>query len=350
MKKAVILAEGKYGTSDGKTAHGLIKFSEKYDIAGVIDSTLAGKDAGEVIQEKKSGIKIYQSLEEILEEKGGIECLIIGVATAGGLLPEQYIKTIKEAMANGMHIVSGLHLYLSEDAELSKVAEENGVDIIDVRKIYNNCKTFFSGKIDEVTASKVAVLGTDSAIGKRTTAIMLYQSLKENGGKCAFVAMGQTGWMQGFKHCIVLDAIVLDFVTGAIEDVLWKAWKEENPDYIVTHGEGAMLHPAYPGGSELIAAGRPEHIVLQHSPKRTHYEDFPKYKMDSLDRNIRLTELYAGKKPIAIALNTEGMTEALAMKEAKEIESKHGIMTRCPVFEGVHDIAMEIVNNSMSQT
>lgn len=342
MEKAVILAEGRYQTAEGKTAHGLVRFSRRFDIVGVIDSECAGEDAGEVLDGISRGINIYRSFEDALKENPAIRYLIIGVATAGGKLPESYKTIVINAIINKISIINGLHLFLSDDPEFSLMAEYHNADIIDVRKIFRDYKVFYDGRRDEVSCKKIAVLGTDSAIGKRTTAIMLHQAFEKIEKKSVFIAMGQTGWMQGFKYCIVLDAIVLDFVTGAIEYIIWKAWKEENPDFIITHGEGAMLHPACPGGFELIAAGKPDYIVLQHSPARKHYDDFPQYTMDSLSKNIRLIEVFSGKKPIAITINSEQMTRSEALQIARKTEADCNILTRVPLYEGVEDIVSAI--------
>ncbi len=45
---AVILCEGLFGASDGKTAHGVVRHTDRYRVVAVIDSTLSGRDAGEV--------------------------------------------------------------------------------------------------------------------------------------------------------------------------------------------------------------------------------------------------------------------------------------------------------------
>ncbi|MCS7103296.1 MAG: DUF1611 domain-containing protein, partial [Candidatus Korarchaeum sp.] len=140
MIDALILAEGKYDTSDAKTAHGLVRKSMRYRVVGVIDSKYAGMDAGEVLDGRKRGIMIYRSLEEALRENPSVSVLIVGVAVAGGVLPLEYRATIREAMERGLSIVSGLHEFLSDDPELSKVSRERGVEIIDVRKMYQGMK------------------------------------------------------------------------------------------------------------------------------------------------------------------------------------------------------------------
>nr|WP_245250247.1 DUF1611 domain-containing protein [Thermococcus stetteri] len=345
----MVLTEGRYLTSDGKTAHGLVRYSKRFEIAGLIDSTLAGKDAGEVLDGKRRNIPIYGTLEDALREHPDAKWLIIGVATPGGFLPESYRKIVIKAIKNGLGIVNGLHHFLSDDFYLKRLAKRYGVEIIDVRKIFYNMRIPFTGKIEEVKAVKVAVLGTDAAIGKRTTAIMLHEAFKNLGLKSEFIAMGQTGWMQGFKYCIVMDSIINDFVAGAIEDVFYRAWIEEKPDIIVTHGEGSLLHPAFPGGFELIGATRPDFIVLQHAPGRKTFDDFPQYRIPPLENYIRLIELLSGKKPVAITINTENLTRKEALEEARNIEERTGILTRVPFYEGVYDIAREIVRLSMER-
>ena len=50
--KALVYCEGAFNTPNGKTAHGLVRFTERYHVVGVIDSKYAGQDAGEVLRWK----------------------------------------------------------------------------------------------------------------------------------------------------------------------------------------------------------------------------------------------------------------------------------------------------------
>ena len=59
---AVIYCEGQFGEQDGKTANGLIRHSEKYDVLSVIDSRRAGQDAGQLLDGKANGIPVLASL------------------------------------------------------------------------------------------------------------------------------------------------------------------------------------------------------------------------------------------------------------------------------------------------
>src|SRR3989441_1597488 len=133
MEKAVILCDGYFGQSTGKTANGLVRYSKRYEIAGVIDHTKAGRDAGEVLDGKPNGIPIVANLKEAIE-RCQPETLIIGVATFGGDLPKQFRPRLREAIGDRPNVVAGLHEFLHDGPEFTKLAEAHGVRLVDVRK------------------------------------------------------------------------------------------------------------------------------------------------------------------------------------------------------------------------
>lgn len=343
MRDAVILAEGVFGTTYGKTANGLIRYSKRYAIRSVIDSILEGKDAGEIISGTRNGIPVVGSMKDL--DGISADTLIIGAATHGGYIPENFRKAILDAIEKGYAVVSGLHEFLSDDPEFIAAASRNNVELTDVRKMFSSRKDFFTGRINEVEATKIAVLGTDSAIGKRTTTIRLNEATNSSGIRSTVVGTGQTSWMQGIEHTIVLDAIVNDFVPGALETVTCEAWEDGNPDYIFIEGQGSVMHPAFPGGFEIIGACRPDAIVLQHAPMRREYDGFPGFRIPKLEDYIRILELLSGKKVIAISLNTENMTEEDVDVYISETEDQFGI----PVFNplsNLHNTASMILESA----
>lgn len=322
---AIVLCEGAFGTPSGKTAHGLVRYTDRYRVLGVIDSRWDGRDAGEVLDRQSRGIPIFRTLKEALQIPESIQYLVIGLAPDGGRLPEDYRPIIRQALQAGLHVDSGLHQFLGDDPEFARLAQEHHVRIRDVRRPPPREQLhFFTGKIEEVTAVRIAVLGTDSAVGKRTTALALTESLNAFGCKTAMVGTGQTAWMQGVKHCIILDSLVNDFVTGEIEQIIYRAFVEERPEAIILEGQGCITHPAYPGGFELIAAGRPRGIVLQHAPRRLHYDGFPQYPLSPLHREIQILELLSGAPVIALSLNHEGITDGEIPAELRGLEDRHG--------------------------
>jgi uncharacterized NAD-dependent epimerase/dehydratase family protein len=180
-----------------------------------------------------------------------------------------------------------------------------------------------------VKCLKVAVLGTDSAVGKRTTAWLAVQGLNQAGIRAEMIGTGQTAWMQGAKYTILMDSLVNDFVSGEIENAVYQAWHVENPDVIVIEGQGSLLNPAYPGGFEILAAGRPDFVILQHAPGRTEYDGFPMYPLHPIEKQIQAIETISRSKVLAITLNHENM----GMEEIPDACEKLSRETGLPVFD-----------------
>jgi uncharacterized NAD-dependent epimerase/dehydratase family protein len=333
-RNAVVYCEGAFNTPNGKTAHGLVRFTERYRVLAVIDSKYKGRDAGEVLDGKSAGIPLVGSLEQAIELAAGGEIVIkdfvIGLAPDGGRLPRDSIGVIKAALRSGMDVVSGLHDFVSDNRELARLARANHCELLDIRKPPPREKLhFFSGKIEEVDCLKIALLGTDSAVGKRTTAWLLVHAFREAGFISELIGTGQTAWLQGARYSIVLDSLINDFVSGEIEHAVHEAWKNEKPDVIVLEGQGSLMNPAYPGGFELLAAGRPDLVVLQHAPRRLEYDGFPGYPIQPLDHQVRAIEVISGKKVKAITINHEGMTKKEILPECRKITSETGL----PAFD-----------------
>ena len=310
----IVYCEGAFNTPNGKTAHGLVRFTNRYRVLSVVDSRYVGRDACEVLDGNASGIPIFGSLEQAVTEADShprpATHFVVGLAPDGGRLSSAAREDVKNAIIYGLNVDCGLHDYLSEDPEMMRLAARYGVKIRDIRKP-PRIKTlhFFSGKIEEVKALKIAVLGTDSAIGKRTTAWLIVKGFMDLGLSAEMIGTGQTAWMQGVKYGIIMDSLVNDFVAGEIEHAVWSAWKQEKPDIIVIEGQGSLMNPAYPGGFEILAAGRPDVIVLQHAPARLEYDGFPGYPIQPLVQQIQVIELLSGKPVVAITINHEGLSE-----------------------------------------
>lgn len=340
---AIVYCEGAFNTTNGKTAHGLVRFTERYLVCAVIDSRYAGQDAGEVLDGKKNGIPIVKSLDEavdICEKRNSKpEFFVMGLAPDGGKLDPSDRSDIKRAMELGLNIDSGLHDFISDDPEFQELAKQKNIQVRDIRKTPSREKLhFFSAKIELVESLKIAVLGTDSAIGKRTTAWIIVHGLRAAGISAEMIGTGQTAWMQGAKYSIILDSLINDFVSGEIEHAVYNAWKKEKPDVIILEGQGSLLNPAYPGGFELMAAGRPDYIILQHAPKRVEYDGFPGYPIHPLQHQIDAVEIISGKKVIAITINHEDMTDFEIKKACKKIENETGIPAFDVLKDGVQDL------------
>ncbi|TFG94627.1 MAG: DUF1611 domain-containing protein [Calditrichales bacterium] len=349
MKNAIVYCEGAFNTPNGKTAHGLVRFSERYQITAVIDSRYAGKDAGEVRDNRKSGIPLVSSLAQALEVANANghqpDYFVIGVAPDGGRMTKDMFENIKKAIVNKLNVECGLHDFMTENPELVALANQHDVSLKDVRKPpEKNSLHFFSGKIAQVDSLKVAVLGTDSAIGKRTTAWILVKSLRAIDCKTEFIGTGQTAWMQGARYGIMLDSLMNDFLTGEIEHAVWKAWHETHADILVIEGQGSLLNPAYPGGYEIVAAARPDIIIMQHAPSRKDYDGFPGFPIQPMAKQIAALEMISEKKVVAITINHENMSNTEIDQAIANIKSEFGI----PAFDVLRDGADALAGHIIS--
>jgi uncharacterized NAD-dependent epimerase/dehydratase family protein len=311
---AIVYCEGAFGTTNGKTAHGLVRRSDRYILLSVVDSTCAGTDAGALLDGAPSGTPIYPDIQTAVADaqRAGMPAthLVIGLAPDGGRMSAVCHKGVVQGIQLGLNVVSGLHDFISEDQRLVALAKQQGVTLHDVRKTPPRDQLHaFTGKIEDVDSLKVALLGTDSAVGKRTTAWALVDALNEARYTAELIGTGQTAWLQGARYSIILDSLINDFVAGEIEHAVWSAWDDLGPDVIVVEGQGSLMNPAYPGGHEILAAARPDVIILQHAPARKEYDGFPGYPLHAVETQIEAVQLLSGKPVVAITLNHENLSD-----------------------------------------
>lgn len=328
-QRAIVYGEGQLGQLDGKVTNGLVRHSDTYEIAGVIDSTKVGMDAGEYLDGVKNGIPVFRSIEDSLEHLNYVpEYFIYGIAPLASFLAPEQRETILTAIHQGMNIINGLPEFFTEDKEFVQQALEYGVQIHDVRKPPPRKDLhLFRGDIFKVKTPVVTVFGTDCAVGKRTSATNLVEALRKGGLKTAFIATGQTGLLQGAKYGVAVDVLSSGFQTGEVEHAILKAVADEQPDIIVVEGQGALSHPAFTSSTAIIRGARPGAIILQHPPKRKDRCDFPGIPMPSLKSEIDLIEMVSGSKVIAITLNHEEMTDIEVDDTVMEYESRFGLPT-----------------------
>ncbi|MFC1619882.1 DUF1611 domain-containing protein [Candidatus Neomarinimicrobiota bacterium] len=347
---ALVYCEGAFNTPNGKTAHGLVRFTERYRVLAVIDSLYAGQDAGEVLDGKKYGIPVYGNLQEAVElmnQRGtAAQYLVVGIAPDGGRLSAAARKDVLIGLELGLNVDCGLHDFLTDDPEMVTAAERNKCTIRDVRKTpARKDLHFFTGDIESVKCLKLAVLGTDSAVGKRTTAWLVVHGLREAGFKAEMIGTGQTAWMQGAKYSLLMDSLINDFISGEIEYAIASAWKNERPDVIVVEGQGSLMNPAYPGGFEILAAGRPDFVILQHAPRRKDYDGFPGYPIQSLPHQIEAIEVVSGRKVLAVTVNHELMGEEEIQPECTKISRETGLPAFDVLVQGSKALVDAIIPN-----
>jgi len=338
---AVVFTNGLLHTNFAKTCHGLLRGGKRFKVLGVVDNLHAGKDAGEVMDGKHRGVHVYKSVKEFLEQcpqKPGY--FVVGVAFPGGQLPDSCRKEIILAMKNGLSIVCGLHQFLNDDPVFRKTAEEEGVELIDIRKPSpSNELHFWNGDIFSVKTPKIAVLGTDCAVGKRTTCRFLLETCNAHGIKTEMIYTGQTGWMQGYDHGFIFDATPNDFVGGEIERVILECERDAKPDLMVIEGQSSLSNPSGPCGSEFLLSGNVKGVILQHAPARIYFEDLEDVgcKIPPLEEEIELIRRF-GSEVLAITLNEEKMENTAMVTYAKQLEEELSIPVNRPFIDGVEPL------------
>lgn len=334
---AIVYCEANFGGIDGKTANGLVRHSEKYDILSIIDSEKAGLDAGSFLDDEPNGIPVCRDLDDALERAGHVpDYFIFGIAPASGMLSPSERTLVLRAIALGMNIVNGLHEFLNDDPEFAAACSRSKVVIRDVRRPRDKKDLrVFSGRIAEVTCPRIAVLGTDCAIGKRTTATILARAFEDRGMRAVMIGTGQTGLIQGARYGIALDAVPSQFCAGELEATIVEAFEGEDPDVIFVEGQGSLSHPAYSTSSFIIRGSCPDGVVLQHAPGRAHRCDFDHMAMPTPADEINLIETFAETKVIGLTLNHENMTDDEVSAAITQYECELGIpvtdaLTRSP--------------------
>ena len=146
---------------------------------------------------------------------------------------------------------------------------------------------FWTGAIARVRAPRLALLGTDCAVGKRTTARLLVEACRSVGLRAEMIYTGQTGGMQGSRYGFVLDATPNDFVAGELEGAIVACDEEARPDLIIIEGQSSLRNPSGPCGAELLVSAGARAAILQHAPGRPDFKGHAGCGRSFLDRRAR---------------------------------------------------------------
>lgn len=342
MQKALLLTNGLLATDSAKTAHGLIRETNRYSIVGVVDHLHAGKDAGEMLDGKHRNIPVFSNVPDAVAGTHPDIC-IVGVATLGGVFPGSLLDEVVIAIHHKLSVVNGLHDLLNEREDIAALAAANGVTLLDIRKPKKTKDLhFWTGKIKALTTAIVAVIGTDCGLGKRTTTRFLVNTCTAAGISAQMIYTGQTGWLQGNAFGFVLDSTPNDFVSGELEHAILSCQEQTQPEIIFIEGQSALRNPSGPCGPELLLSGNARSVVLVHSPKRKYFDHDPLFgNIPSIQSEIELIRLY-GSTVIAIALNTEQCSLAEAKDSQTSLQQQFQIPVLLPLEEGCEQLLPKI--------
>jgi uncharacterized NAD-dependent epimerase/dehydratase family protein len=245
-----------------------------------------------------------------------------------------------------MDIINGLHQFFSDDREFVHQAALYGVKITDIRKPPQlKDLHVFTGQIDRVNIPVIAILGTDCACGKMTTAVELNQALHSLGIKSIMIATGQTSLMQGAKYGASIDALVAQFAIGEIEHAVVQAFDRESPDIILVEGQSSVSHPAFMSSIGILKGSMPDGVILQHPPGRKFRCDFPHLAMPTVESEIHLIETISSAQVLAIALSHEDLTDKQVEMAIEDYETRLQLPTTDVLRHGCQKLIQSLSNH-----
>jgi uncharacterized NAD-dependent epimerase/dehydratase family protein len=349
----VILADGCFGESQSKLALGVIRYG-KWPIASVIDSSQAGKTVREITG-MPCDAPIVGTLQAALATQP--QALLIGTAPPGGVLPPEWREVLAQAIRSGLHIINGLHFFLTEEPDLVALAAEYQVRLWDVR----DPEAYGRHKFQEINLQKsrpktlrvIAMVGSDCAVGKMHTALELHAHSQAQGQSSSFLATGQTGILITGRG-VPLDRVIGDFMAGAIEvciqaeiACLPEAQKDQ-PHWVFVEGQGSLLHPAYSGVTlSLMHGANPDALILCHKAGQKSIRNYPQIQLPAMLALAKLYEQAAawvrpqGAAPAqvtGIAVNTAAMSEPEARHYLDQLATETGLPVTDPVRYGVESL------------
>ncbi len=340
-RRLALLAEGRFTALDAKTAVGLLRYRPER-VAAVIDSTRRGATA-EACVGTGGAIPVVADLAAAAE--CGAEALVIGVAPQGGELPESWRDLVREAIARGWDVLSGLHVFLGDDSELAILAAGSGARLIDVRRPPAE-RVVAARRAAHVASQVVLTVGTDCNVGKMTTALELVRGLERRGVTTAFVATGQTGILIADRG-VAVDAMPADFAAGAVESRVVDAAREA--DIVVVEGQGSLHHPGYSGVTLALLHGAcPRAMILCHEagrerirvPGQPHDASEPQIPplADAATAYESAAAWVAPSRVVAVALHTAALPEAAARRAVESAARGTGRPATDPIRFGVEPL------------
>ncbi len=266
--------------------------------------------------------------------KAGAKTLVIGVANRGGIISDEWISVLKEALEAGMDLAAGLHNRLNDIPELVDIAQSTGRKLFDVRYPTQSYPVA-SGK--KRSGKRLLTVGTDCSVGKMYTSLAIEKEMQAQGFNVDFRATGQTGILIS-GNGVSVDCVVADFIAGAIETI---SPANSDDHWDILEGQGSLFHPSFAGVTTgLIHGSQADALVLCHEPTRAHMRGVPEYSLPGLkecmEANLATARLTnPNVRFVGISVNTSQLEEAEALALMDKIETETGLPTVDPFRQGV---------------
>jgi uncharacterized NAD-dependent epimerase/dehydratase family protein len=332
-RRIVILTEGHTNPHTAKTASCMLRYKTE-EIVALLDGAQRGRTTDELLGVGGS-IPVIGSLSEA----PSADTLLLGIAPPGGKIPQAWRPVVLEALGRGMTLWSGLHDFVSADAEFVEAAARGGAKIIDVRK--NNEREVARRQGIRSDCLRIHTVGHDCSIGKMVASVELTLGLKQRGADAKFIATGQTGIMVEGDG-LPLDCVVADFVAGAAEKMVLE---HQHHEVLVVEGQGSLIHPSYSGVTlSLLHGCAPHGLIFVYEIGREVVTGVDHVVIPPLAPLLKMYDMMANanfqSRILGIAMNSRRVSAAEAVAERERVRAEFGL----PVCDVIRDGSDELVD------
>lgn len=334
-RRIVILTEGHTNPHTAKTASCMIRYRPS-DVVALLDSTQRGKTTNDLL-----GVGGAMPVIAGLSEAPTANTLLLGIAPPGGKIPANWRPVILDAISRGWTIWSGLHDFLTNDAEFVAAAASHGAKLIDVRKNAERDIARRVGLRDDCL--RIHTVGHDCSIGKMVASVELAQGLRRRGVDAKFIATGQTGIMVEGDG-LPLDCVVADFVAGAAEKMVLQ---HQHHEVLVVEGQGSLIHPSYSGVTlSLLHGCVPHGLIFVYEIGRTVVTGVDHVAIPPVAQLLPMYKMMANAnfrcEILGIAINSRRVSDAEATTERNRVRAEFGLPT-CDVIRHGPDELLDAI-------
>ncbi|MBD01667.1 MAG: hypothetical protein CMG45_01260 [Candidatus Marinimicrobia bacterium] len=332
-KKIVILSHGAFNYIKNKTGNMLIRYRTD-EVIALLDRTKSGMTANDELG-YGGNIPVLDNFDACIDLEP--DTLVIGNASQGGFISDDYRAEVIKAIEFGCDIISGMHHFINDDVEFVQLAEKHNVSLFDLRRPPDP-PNFPKGSWHKRKIPVLLIVGTDCDTGKMTTAWEVSERLKSRGRKVEFIGTGQTGILLSGAG-VPIDAVKADFMAGEIEHLIDKV--SEDTELIIVEGQGALTNQYYAGVTlGLLHGAMPDYMLMTHDPARDlDVTDYPMATMRLvMDMHLDLMSNFKKSKFIGINLLTFKLSDEDAKKEIDKVKEEYSMATTDLIRYGSNEL------------
>lgn len=315
--RIILLTDGFSTPYLAKTAISLLRYRGG-DVLAVLDASEAGRTSQSLFG-TGGEIPVVASMEGL-----DADALFIGIAPPGGKLPQAWYPLVIRALQSGMDVVSGLHDFLSCNAEFVSTADKHGRRLIDVRK--NDERETATAEPFRPGCLRIHTVGHDCSVGKMVTSLEIQRELLQRGEDAEFLATGQTGIMVSGDG-VPIDCVVADFVNGAAEALVRR---HQHRNIVLIEGQGSISHPSFSAVTlGLLHGCAPDGLILCYEVGRTMVKGIDGVAVQPLRSLVNAYESVAALRHpcrvIGVAMNGREITPDQAQAERQRVQAELGL-------------------------